>query len=867
MYAARIMNLLLLATCLLPPATAQALDRPPLTIGTHVFQRRLLSNGLSAVAVRDEQETVSVFMVVGVGGRQEDERTTGLAHLVEHAMFAGTPSTGADVHEQRVESWGGESNAFTREDSTLYYDHAFAAEHLEQVLGMEADRLRHLGFDEEAVLHERHRLEVEERHTFQASSGREQELEAAVFRTHPYRAGLRDRDGLTKAPGLPVAKVKEFYDRYYHPNNVCVVVVGPGDELETLAAIERAFEGLPRGPRLEAPPPEPWFEARSETIPSELAQDRSVLTWLIPELGDPSRPALELLAHWIDRQELSDGSAVKATAGNRLDRDLFQVSSSGDVQELLALVASAREDGIDAVSLAEVRASMGEEYESLPMRARPYFSLAGTFGVFEVAGRAELLVQRKAAFEGLGAEQVAAAAQLYLTPARCVLVRFEGTGAETKPLPTELGELYSAAIEASEIGDFERAIEAYTRMLAKRPNKMNTVIYLASRGQVYLERKDFDAAIADFEAALEVIDYPAVRELLKDSLARRSAAMRGQFEERAETERGAASAPSGEPKDRAPESSAQPTDAGQQPRAGAPDADLRADLLARVEATKLELEAWRGLRFLRPVEPEFVDQAEDEKLGGWYEPESGRLVVVMGKGTQFSRGTQLHELFHALQDQAWDLSHLHEQAMSSDETRALQGLIEGEAMLAVSEIMNYDFEQHAKLPETGPIERARFDKLFHYGTGQRFVRARRGQDPGGWAAVNRTWGRPPRTTAELYHPERALPEPVDWSQRPLEGELLSQDQLGELELRWWLVRDESLRSLADELGSCWRGDRRVLLRLADGSREERWELCLSSAEMAERLLGAGWTPWWADGWSASRDGRFVQLSRPAPDQD
>ena len=50
---------------------------------------------------------------------------------------------------------------------------------------------------------------------------------------------------------------------------------------------------------------------------------------------------------------------------------------------------------------------------------------------------------------------------------------------------------------------------------------MNTVIYLASRGQVHLDRRDFDAAIADFETALDVVDYPAVRQLLEEALDRR----------------------------------------------------------------------------------------------------------------------------------------------------------------------------------------------------------------------------------------------------------------------------------------------------------------------------------------------------------
>ncbi|MCH2112970.1 MAG: insulinase family protein, partial [Planctomycetes bacterium] len=65
-----------------------------LIIGEHVFERRELANGLRAVAVQEEGDTTTVFMAVAVGTRNETAETTGLAHLTEHAMFAGTPITG-----------------------------------------------------------------------------------------------------------------------------------------------------------------------------------------------------------------------------------------------------------------------------------------------------------------------------------------------------------------------------------------------------------------------------------------------------------------------------------------------------------------------------------------------------------------------------------------------------------------------------------------------------------------------------------------------------------------------------------------------------------------------------------------------------
>ncbi|MFK5955286.1 MAG: insulinase family protein, partial [Planctomycetota bacterium] len=229
------------------PAPQQTEDLKPLVLGADTFQRRVLANGLHAVAIQEEAATASIFLAVSAGTRNESASTTGLAHLTEHAMFAGTPTTGTDLHEKTIVQWGGESNAYTRDDFTMYYDHEFPPEELKKVLAMEADRLVNLSLESKAVLHERHRLELEEAHAYRTADGRSQQLEAAVFQLHPYRYGLRTPEGHTRAPGLSVAAVEEFYHAHYHPNRVAVVVVSPLPPTVALDAIESAFGSLPAG--------------------------------------------------------------------------------------------------------------------------------------------------------------------------------------------------------------------------------------------------------------------------------------------------------------------------------------------------------------------------------------------------------------------------------------------------------------------------------------------------------------------------------------------------------------------------------------------------------------------------------------------
>ena len=103
-----------------------------------------------------------------------------------------------------------------------------------------------------------------------------------------------------------------------------------------------------------------------------------------------------------------------------------------------------------------------------------------------------------------------------IRPLRRFTMRFQSSGVAAKALPLDPRKLSRAAEEAKAAGDLDRAIAAYTRLLEAGTNKMFTVIYLTERGQIYRQQKDYDGAIGDFERALRVIDYPAVRKLLQE---------------------------------------------------------------------------------------------------------------------------------------------------------------------------------------------------------------------------------------------------------------------------------------------------------------------------------------------------------------
>jgi zinc protease len=199
-----------------------------------------------------------------VGSRDERVGLTGVSHYLEHMMFRGTPAYGPRVFSKLIEAVGGQDNAFTSRDVTAYHV-TVAADQLDLVLLLEADRMRHLRLDPREVDAERG-VVLEERRTRMEDDpvGALAELfSATAFLAHPYRLptiGLaQDIERLT------AVDLRSWYDTYYRPNNALVVAVGAFQAADLLARIRTRFEGIPRGldpPRVAVSEPEQRGERR-----------------------------------------------------------------------------------------------------------------------------------------------------------------------------------------------------------------------------------------------------------------------------------------------------------------------------------------------------------------------------------------------------------------------------------------------------------------------------------------------------------------------------------------------------------------------------------------------------------------------------
>src|SRR5215468_5706008 len=218
-----------------------------------------LDNGLRVLVLEDHRSPVVAVQVwYRVGSRNERPGATGLAHFLEHLMFKGTPSHGKGEFSRLVEQSGGRDNAFTTQDVTSYYVN-IAADKAELVLGLEADRMRHLLLDPKEIDSER-QVVMEERRTRTEDDPDgllSEEMMSLAFKAHPYRWPVIG--WMEDIRRINAAELRAFYDLYYRPNNAILVVVGDVQSARILDRVRHVFGPVPRGAE---PPPVTAVEPR-----------------------------------------------------------------------------------------------------------------------------------------------------------------------------------------------------------------------------------------------------------------------------------------------------------------------------------------------------------------------------------------------------------------------------------------------------------------------------------------------------------------------------------------------------------------------------------------------------------------------------
>ncbi len=268
-----------------------------------------LPNGMQVVFLEDHSTPIVHAEVwYHVGSKNEKPGRTGFAHLFEHMMFKGSKNVEPEGHPSWISSIGGQSNAYTNEDATVFWE-TVPAQYLPLVLWLEADRLATLRIDEDVFKTEREVVKEERRMRIDNQPyGRLNELiYDQAFAVHPYKhptiGSMKDLEAAS------IGDVRDFFRTYYVPNNATVVLVG---DFNTKDAQELATKYLGRVPKSDRPVPRDIPREPAQTKERRIRLDES---WPLPAVvvahhitfdGDPDSYPLHIAS-----KVLSDGQSSR----------------------------------------------------------------------------------------------------------------------------------------------------------------------------------------------------------------------------------------------------------------------------------------------------------------------------------------------------------------------------------------------------------------------------------------------------------------------------------------------------------------------------------------------------------------------------
>jgi zinc protease len=429
------------------------------TSATRAFHGKL-DNGLEVVVVPDRRAPVVTHMVwYRVGGADEPQGKSGIAHFLEHLMFKGTDTIPAGEFSKIVARLGGQDNAFTAQDITAYFQR-IAKEKLPDVMKMEADRMANLRLAEKDVLTER-KVILEERRSRvdnDPSSLLQEQMMASLYLAHPYHTPVigweAEMKGLTRADALA------FYKRFYAPNDAILVVTGDVEPEQVMALAKETYGKIAANPELgkkRVRPTEPAHIAEHRVIMRDGRVGQAVFEryYAVPSFTtgtDREAEALQILARILGssstsrayntlvRDEKKASTATAWYSGLALDDGRFGLYAiaAGDtkLEDVEAsfdkVIKDLKDKGVTPDELERAKTS---EIAALIYASDSQQSLAQTYGWSLATGRTiEDVEARQERLSAVTREDVQAAAAKYLQPKRSV------TG-YLIPEPSDLGKV------------------------------------------------------------------------------------------------------------------------------------------------------------------------------------------------------------------------------------------------------------------------------------------------------------------------------------------------------------------------------------------------------------------------------------------
>ncbi len=299
------------------------------SVPTLNVQKSTLNNGMTVLIQEDHAiPNVAMYFFYKIGSRNERPGITGISHFFEHMMFNGAKKYGPHEFDNNMEKSGGNNNAYTGEDMTIYTDW-FPSSALELMFDMEADRIRDLAFDPKMIASERGVVYSERRSSVDNNNGgilREQ-LQAAAFIAHPYHWPVVGWPQRYRSPGR--SKISRIISASATRRTTAPWWSSAMCRHEQVMALAKKFiEPIPR----QAPPPavrtkEPEQLGERRIVVKKPAQlPIQMIAYHVPQATDPDSPVLDMIAGILSRGQSSrlhlrmvehDQLALSVNAGHR----------------------------------------------------------------------------------------------------------------------------------------------------------------------------------------------------------------------------------------------------------------------------------------------------------------------------------------------------------------------------------------------------------------------------------------------------------------------------------------------------------------------------------------------------------------------
>jgi zinc protease len=273
------------------------------------YETVTLPNGLTVILSEDHSTPiVHLALWYHVGSKNEKPGRTGFAHLFEHMMFKGSKNVGPEEHTSIIASVGGQSNAYTTDDETVFWE-TLPAQYLPLALWLEADRMATLRVDEATFRNEREVVKEERRMRVDNQPyGRLNEIiYDHAFTTHPYKHPTIG--SMADLQAASIDDVREFHQTFYVPENATLTIVGDFDTAQAKEMISTYFGRVPKAARAvprDIPREPPQQAEKRVTVDAPWPLPAVVVAYHITYDGHPDSYPLHIAS-----KVLSDGQSSR----------------------------------------------------------------------------------------------------------------------------------------------------------------------------------------------------------------------------------------------------------------------------------------------------------------------------------------------------------------------------------------------------------------------------------------------------------------------------------------------------------------------------------------------------------------------------